>query len=175
MDALKIVLGCIIGVALAGLVLWALGRLAQKRKSDNISRAGMDAWFRRRRLSAARKGTVMDPVTIAAAIAFFGTIVVALITITVKRVFQWFQARGRIRAENSQAIAFTLADRINNKQYVEVSGVFNNRPEKTRIVQGFYDLERNTVIDARALASSSVPDEDIVAQHAQGDGLVIYT
>jgi len=117
----------------------------------------------------------MDPVTIAAAIAFFGTIVVALITITVKRVFQWFQARGRIKAENSQAIAFTLADRINNKQYVEVSGVFNNRPEKTRIVQGFYDLERNTVIDARALASSSVPDEEIVAQHAQGDGLVIYT
>jgi hypothetical protein len=53
MDALKIVLGCVIGVALAGLVLWALGRLVLKRRSDGISRAGMHAWFRRRRLSAA--------------------------------------------------------------------------------------------------------------------------
>jgi len=53
MDTLKIVLGCIIGVALAGLVLWALGRLVQKSKSDDISRTGMNAWFRRRRLSAA--------------------------------------------------------------------------------------------------------------------------
>jgi len=53
MDALKIILGCVIGVALAGLVLWALGRLARQRRSDDISRAGMYAWFRRRRLSAA--------------------------------------------------------------------------------------------------------------------------
>lgn len=117
----------------------------------------------------------MDPFTIAAAIAFFGSIAVAIITITVKRVFQWFQARGRIKAENSQAIAFTLADRINNKQYVEVSGVFNNRPEKTRIIQGFYDKQLNTIIDARALASSSMPDEEIVARHEQGAGLVVYT
>jgi hypothetical protein len=117
----------------------------------------------------------MDPFTIAAAIAFFGTIVVAIITITIKRVFQWFQARGRIKAENSQAIAFTLADRINNKQYVEVSGVFNHRPERTRIVQGFYDMQRNRIIDARALASSSMPDEEIIAQHDQGAGLVVYT
>lgn len=117
----------------------------------------------------------MDPFTIAVAITFFGGLAVALIAITAKRIIQWFQARGRIKAENSQVIAFTLADRINNKRYVEVPGVFTNRPEKTRIVQGFYDKQRDRIIDARALASSSAPDEEIVAQHDEGDGLVVYT
>jgi hypothetical protein len=53
MDALKIVLGCVVGLALAFLLLWAVGRLARRRRSDEISREGMYAWFRRRRLSAA--------------------------------------------------------------------------------------------------------------------------
>lgn len=52
MDAIKIALGCALGLALAGLVLWAAGRLARRRRSNNISREGIYAWFRRRRLLA---------------------------------------------------------------------------------------------------------------------------
>jgi hypothetical protein len=117
----------------------------------------------------------MDPVTIAAAIAFFGSLVVVVLAITVKRIFQWFRAKGRIKTESGNAIAFTLADRINNKQYAEVHGVFDGRPENTRIVQGFFDVERGEIIDARALASSMPPDQEIIDQHDEGAGLVVYS
>ncbi|MEU8660035.1 hypothetical protein [Actinoplanes philippinensis] len=117
----------------------------------------------------------MDPFTIAAAIAFFGAIVVAVVAITVDKIVTWFRSRGRIKAENSSVIAFSLAERIKEKKYVEVGGVFNNRPTNTRIVQGFYDMDTETIVDARAMASSQAPDEEIVRQHDEGDGLVVYT
>ncbi|MGN9913285.1 hypothetical protein ACTMTJ_37680 [Phytohabitans sp. LJ34] len=117
----------------------------------------------------------MDPITISLAIAFFGALAVAIVAISVKRIFQWFRARGKIKEENANVIAFTLAERIKGKQYVEVPGVFDNKPTNTRIVQGFYDLNTETIVDARAMASSSPPeDEAIVTQHDQGEGLVIY-
>jgi hypothetical protein len=120
-------------------------------------------------------GPPMDPFTLSLAITFFGGLALAIIAITVKRIYQWFQARGKIKAENSRVLAFTLAERINNKKYVEVQGVFSGRSEPTRIVQGFYDTENERIIDARALASSSRPDRQIVEQHDEGDGLVIYS
>jgi hypothetical protein len=117
----------------------------------------------------------VDPFTIAAAITFFGGLAVALIVITIKRIVQWFQARGKIKAENTRRIAFTLAERINNKQYVEVAGVFDKNHESTRIVQGFYDPDTDEIVDARALASNSRPEQTVVDQHDEGDGLVVYT
>ena len=117
----------------------------------------------------------MDPFTIAAAITFFGGIAIALIVITVKRIVQWFKARGQIKAENTKRIAFTLAERINNKQYVEVAGVFDNNHQSTRMVQGFYDPDTDEIVDARALASNSRPDQTVIDQHDEGHGLVVYT
>ncbi|WP_157430439.1 hypothetical protein [Actinomadura macra] len=116
----------------------------------------------------------MDPFTIAAAIAFFGGLGVVVLAITAERITQWFRARGRIKAESSEVIAFTLAERIANRQYVEVSGIFDQRPEKTRIVQGFYDPEADEIVDARAMASNRKPDRTIVQHHEEGQGLVIY-
>ena len=116
----------------------------------------------------------MDPFTLALAITFFGGIALFIIAVTVKKLREWFQAREQIKVRNSQAIAFTLAERIKNKQYVEVPGVFTGRAENTRIVQGFYDVAKDKIIDARALASPSSPEQEIIDQHDEGDGLVIY-
>jgi hypothetical protein len=117
----------------------------------------------------------VDPFTIAVAITFFGGIAVALIVITIKRIVQWFKARGQIKAENARRIAFTLAERISNKQYVEVPGVFDNNHESTRMIQGFYDPDTDEIVDARALVSNSRPDQVVIDQHDEGDGLVVYT
>lgn len=117
----------------------------------------------------------MDPFTIAVAISLIGGIAVAIMAITLKRIFQWFRARGQIKTENNQVIAFTLAERINNKQYVEVQGVFDNKPHNTRIIQGFYDRSADRIVEARALATSDAPDQEIIDRHDDGDGLVIYT
>jgi hypothetical protein len=118
----------------------------------------------------------MDPITISAAIVFFGAVAVAILVITVQKMWQWFRSRGAIKESSNSVIAFSLAERINNKRYAEVPGVFDKRPTNTRIVQGFYDPDTDRVLDARALASSSPPrDQEIITQHDEGDGLVIYT
>lgn len=120
-----------------------------------------------------------DPIIspIIGAIILFGYIAVMIVVITVEIITGWFKSRGRIKAENSNAIAFTLAERIANKDYAKVGGVFDKTPStaSTRIVQGFYDQRRNQVLDARALASGRLPDAEVVRNHAAGRGLVVYT
>jgi hypothetical protein len=117
----------------------------------------------------------MDPVTILLALASFGSVlVVAIVVITFKRIAEWFRSRGKVKESNRNIIAFALADRINNKQFVEIGGVFTKSNASTRLIQGFYDQGTNTLLDARALASNKV--EADVAQHLlDGDGLVIYS
>jgi hypothetical protein len=117
----------------------------------------------------------MDPFTIAAAIAFFGSIAIAIIAITIRRIVTWFQNRGQIKASNANAIAFTLAERLENKQYTEVTGVFGATPRRNQIVQGFYDTGTGRLIEARAIASSEAAEQEVVQQHEAGQGLVIYT
>ncbi|MFD9902988.1 hypothetical protein [Streptomyces sp. NPDC059063] len=119
----------------------------------------------------------MDPLSLIAAIAFFGYIAVVIVSITVEIITEWFRARGRIKASSSNAIAFSLAERIANKDYAKVSGVFDKTPASatTRIVQGFFDERTGRVIEARALASARQPDADVVYNHQAGRGLVVYT
>jgi len=117
----------------------------------------------------------MDPFTIAAAIAFFGTLAVAAIAVTIRRIVTWFRDRGKIKASNANAIAFTLADRLENKQYTEVTGVFGGVPKRNQVVQGFYDTNTGRLIEARAIASSEAAEPEVVEQHEAGQGLVIYT
>ncbi|MEU6678646.1 hypothetical protein [Streptomyces sp. NPDC046925] len=90
---------------------------------------------------------------------------------------EWFQARGRIKATNARAIAFSLAERIANKDYAKVGGVFDKTPATatTRIVQGFFDEGTGRVIEARALASMRQPSAGVVQNHTAGRGLVVYT
>jgi hypothetical protein len=47
MMTMKIILGCIIGLVLAGLVLWLAIRASRHRDPD-VSQEGIYAWFRRR-------------------------------------------------------------------------------------------------------------------------------
>jgi hypothetical protein len=117
----------------------------------------------------------MITVAIVAAIAIFGTLVLEIITITVLRIWGWFRSRGQIREQNKDAIAFTLADRIEKKQYTEVKGVFGKRTQHTQIVQGFYEESTGRLLDARAIASSQRPEQDVIDQHVSNGGLVIYT
>lgn len=66
-------------------------------------------------------------------------------------IIQWLQGRRKIK---DKSIAFTIGERINNKQYVEVPGVFN----QTRIVQGFYEPRTGKIVDAAP--PSALPDEE---------------
>ncbi|MEU6254826.1 hypothetical protein [Streptomyces sp. NPDC047043] len=115
--------------------------------------------------------------TIIGAIALFGYIAVAIVAITVEIITKWFRARGQIKASNTNAIAFSLAERIANRDYAKVEGVFGptTRAASTRIVQGFFDTGTGRVLDARALASRQQPSPDVVRNHAAGRGLVVYT
>jgi hypothetical protein len=117
---------------------------------------------------------MLDPFTLAAAITFFGTIAIAAIAITIRRIVSWFRNREQIKAGNAGAIAFTLADRLENKRYTEVTGVFGGTPKRNQIVQGFYDTRTGRLLDARAIASSEVAEQQVVEQHEAGEGLVIY-
>lgn len=117
----------------------------------------------------------MDPFTIGLAIAFFGAIAVAIAAVTAKRIRDWFRSRGQIKASNAKAIAFTLANLIEERKYAEVTGVFGDTPKRTQIVQGFYDPDSGRLLDARALASNETTDQEVVERHEAGHGLVIYT
>ncbi|MCF2528660.1 hypothetical protein [Yinghuangia soli] len=118
----------------------------------------------------------MEPISLAVALGLMlaGYIVVIVITITWEVITEWFHARGRIKAENASAIAFTLADRIANQDYVRVGGVFDNSSAPTRMVQGFYDERTGEVLDARPMESARTPDQVVVERHEAGNGLVIY-
>ena len=109
------------------------------------------------------------------AIAFFGSIALAVLIITAKRIRNWFRSRGQIKQSNARIIAFSLAERIEKIQYVEVTGVFGTAAKSTQIVQGFYDPESDRLVDAPALASSERPDQEVIDTHGAGRGLVVYT
>jgi hypothetical protein len=118
-----------------------------------------------------------EPVSIMTAILLFGYIAVMIVAITVEIITEWFRSRGRIKSQNANAIAFTLAERVANKDYAKVGGVFDKTPvtASTRIVQGFYDERTHKVLDARALASGRQPSAEVVRNHTAGRGLVVYT
>jgi hypothetical protein len=63
-------------------------------------------------------------------------------------IIQWFKARKRIDAERSEAVAFTIAERIDSKKYVEVSDAFDQAEHGTSIVQGFYDSKTEKIMEA---------------------------
>jgi hypothetical protein len=116
----------------------------------------------------------MDPITLIAAIIAYAPTIILLILITFDAIAEWFAARGQIKGVDQDVIAFTLAERIANRQYATVSGVFSGTAN-TQMVQGFYNQRTGRVVDGRALSSSRRPDESVVNNHAAGNGLVIYT
>jgi hypothetical protein len=120
-----------------------------------------------------------EPLTMAFlwALHHYGIILVSVlaIVITVETLKTWFQARGHIKAADKNVLALTIAERVANKQYAVIPGVFDGKPANTRIVQAFYNARTNQVLDARALASARNPNQQIIRTHAEGDGMVVYT
>ena len=120
-----------------------------------------------------------EPVTMAIlwALHHYGIILVSVlaIVITVETLTEWFQARGHIKISDKGVIALTIAERVANKQYAVIPGVFDGKPANTRIVQVFYNERTKQVLDARALASAVNPNQQIIRTHAEGDGMVVYT
>jgi hypothetical protein len=117
----------------------------------------------------------MDPVTLLLALGAFGSVIlIAIVLITLKRIVEWFRNRGTIKQTSKDVIAFTLADKIDNNQFVEITGVFDKSKSSTKLIQGFYDRNANTILDARAITSDKVEPE-VVQAHVDGDGLVVYT
>ncbi|MBV9447311.1 MAG: hypothetical protein JO345_15620 [Streptosporangiaceae bacterium] len=119
---------------------------------------------------------MVDPVTLGIAIAaFIGTVVVGLVVLTLVKLFEWFKARRKISQSNRHAIGVILAQRLNDKNYVEIPGVFSGNRSSTQLVQAIYDQERDEILDARAVSSGTTSDFDLIQQTDRGDGMIVLT
>ncbi|VVJ24865.1 Uncharacterised protein [Amycolatopsis camponoti] len=119
---------------------------------------------------------MVEPISLTLAIAaFVGPIVVALVVLTIGKIIDWFTARRRIPQTNRDVIGVVLAKRLNDKDYVEVPGVFSRNRSSTQLVQAFYDQRSGTVLDARAISSSRTSDRELIRKTAEGDGMIVFT
>jgi len=100
-------------------------------------------------------------------------VVVTVAALTVAGIAAWFQEREAILDSNKDALAFTLGAMINNKQYVEIPGLFSGKPGANRIVQGIYDTKQNKILAMRAVSASNV-DPAIKRAHTK-ERLAIYS
>lgn len=118
----------------------------------------------------------MDPFSLGIAIAaFVGTLVVALIALTIKKLIEWFKARKKIPVTDQDRIGVILTQRMNNHKYVEVPGVFNRKYSETQLVQAIYDRSADKIVDARAISSGEIEDEELLRLNDKGDGMIIFT
>lgn len=86
---------------------------------------------------------------------------VGLITITILTynfIVNWFRKREKIKNVDKDNIAFTIQEKMKNKQYKTVQGIFNKRT--------------NDVVDAQEIRSDKV-DEQMKNYH-RGNELVVY-
>jgi len=111
---------------------------------------------------------------ILAAVAAATVIFVAIVAITVTKIVQWFRSRGKLMAEHHDAIAVGIATRLRNRQFAEVTGVFDGSAKENQLVQAIYDTKTGKILEARGLTSSSVDDE-VVQVYEKGNGLVVYS
>ena len=96
----------------------------------------------------------MDPFTLGVTIAaFVGPIVVALVALSLRKLVDWFKARRTISPQAKNKIGVIIAERLNNRDFVEIPGVFDSAATETRLVQAVYDMDTDTVLDARAIRS----------------------
>ena len=124
----------------------------------------------------------MDPFITPMALAAIGhfiaahavlALVVTVGTITLAGLAEWFQAREQILERNKNTLAISIGSMIENKQFVEIPGLFNGKIGSNRIVQAIYDKKENKIIDMRALVASKVAPE--IAQAHARENLVVYT
>jgi len=118
----------------------------------------------------------METISLGIAIAtFVGSVVVAILALTLIKLVEWFRARRKISLTNRDVIGVVLAQRLNEKRFVEIPGVFSNNRAKTQLVQAIYDKRSGQVLDARAVSSGNTSDSDLLQKTSRGDGMIIYT
>lgn len=116
---------------------------------------------------------MVDPFSLSV-IAYFAVAAVVFVAVTLDELYSWFKNRNAIKANNKDIIGFTLAQRINGKDYVTVPGVFSGS-HGTQVVQGLYDQKANKVIEGRLMKSNKITASDVVTMHHDGAGLVLYS
>jgi hypothetical protein len=100
-------------------------------------------------------------------------VVVAVAVLTVSGLAEWFRDREGLLERNKDALAFTLGSMIDNKQYVEIPGLFSGKPGSNRIVQGIYDKKKGEIVAMRAVAAQRL-DPEIARAHGS-QRLAIYS
>jgi hypothetical protein len=116
---------------------------------------------------------MIDPISLAV-FAYIGVAAVVFVAVTLNELYSWFRNRGAIKAKNQEVVAFTLAQRINSKNYATVPGVFSGS-HRTQVVQGFYNPMTNKVIEGRVLKSNKATAPEVARMHEGGAGLVVYS
>jgi hypothetical protein len=116
----------------------------------------------------------MDPLTLAL-VSFGITVFIQILALTLEKLVNWFRSKRRITDSNKDAIGVVLAQRLNDRDYVTVPGVFGNRSAKTQLVQAIYDTASQKIVDARAVTSTQVKDTQIADQVRAGNGMLVFT
>lgn len=116
---------------------------------------------------------MIDPISLSV-LAYLGVAAVVFVAVTIDELYSWFRNRNAIKTNNKDIIGFTLAQRINGKDYVTVPGVFSGS-HRTQVVQGLYDQKANKVIEGRLMKSNKLTGPEVVTMHRDGSGLVLYS
>lgn len=124
----------------------------------------------------------MDPFFTPMALAAIGhyiaahvvlALVVTAVTITLAGLAEWFQEREQILVNNKDALAISIGSMIENKQFVEIPGLFSGHTGSNKIVQAIYDKKENKIIEMRAIVANNIAPE--IAQAHARENLVVYT
>jgi hypothetical protein len=115
---------------------------------------------------------MIDPFSLCTLI-YLGVVAVVFVAVTLNELYSWFKDRSAIKAGNKDIVAFTLAQRIDGKEYVEVPGVFSGS-HRTQIVQGFYDEKTKKVLEGRVMKSNKATEPTVAEMHKNGAGVVVY-
>jgi len=100
----------------------------------------------------------MLPVILFAIGAFAAIGVITVTRLTWNFIINWFRNRTQLKNADKDNIAFTIQEKMQNKRYKTVQGIFNQRT--------------NEVVDAQEVSSDKV-DEQIKELHRDNE-LVIY-
>jgi heme/copper-type cytochrome/quinol oxidase subunit 1 len=91
-----------------------------------------------------------------AALSLIGFITITILTYNF--IVSWFRKREKIKNADKDNIAFTIQEKMQNKQYKTVQGIFNKRT--------------NEVVNAQEIRSDKV-DKKMEENH-RGNKLVVY-
>lgn len=84
--------------------------------------------------------------------------IIKLLILTYNSIIDWFRKRENIKNSDKDNIAFTIQEKMKNKQYKTVQGIFNKRT--------------NEVVDAQEIHSNQVDDQ--INKNHRDNELVIY-